>query len=90
MDRQIVNILINRQGFIKLSDFGLSKVLDKNIYANYFTKDNDTIDKNETQQKQNDVFYNVDLMKNTSNAKTLNTLSKLRKRRIVHILYYYH
>ena len=33
-----------------------------------------------------DFYYNEDLMKNPSNAKALNTLSKLRKKRIVSFL----
>lgn len=79
------NVLIDKQGYTKLSDFGLSKVLDKNIYKTFFNDNSGTnnINDNSSSGNTKDLYYNEDLMKNRSNAKSLNTLSKLRKKRIV-------
>lgn len=70
------NILIDRNGHIKLSDFGLSRIFDKDIY--------NLSCNNLNQAESNDnVYYDLDLIKSSSNTKALSALSKLRKKRIV-------
>ena len=69
------NILIGKDGHIKLSDFGLSKQFDKriNIYSQNKTIDNNTSER----------FYYDEFMKSPSNTKALSALSKMRRKRIL-------
>lgn len=64
------NILIDKYGHVKLSDFGLSKILEKDLYK----LDNSI-------QGQN--YYASEVLLSPNNAKALTALSKLRKKRIV-------
>lgn len=70
------NILIDKNGHIKLSDFGLSKIFDKDIYSTY---SNSSLN----QAANDNVYYELEVMKSPSNTKGLSALSKLRKKRIV-------
>lgn len=73
------NILIDRYGYVKLSDFGLSKVFEKNIYSHYLAEEGGT---NMTDMNSNEI---IDVMKNPLTPKALSALSKIRKRRVVSI-----
>jgi len=60
-----------------LSDFGLSKVLDKNIYATIFSDGKEI-----SNSPDKDAFYSPD-PKNQSSQKGLQQMSKIRRRRVV-------
>lgn len=73
------NILIDRSGHIKLSDFGLSKIFDRDIY-------NVNSNNNLNQTTNDNVYYELEVMKSPSNTKGLSALSKLRRKRIVRLI----
>lgn len=71
------NILIDKYGNVKLSDFGLSKTFDRNIY--------DVNSQASDGAQSERLYYDSEILKSPSNAKTLSALSKLRRKRIVSI-----
>lgn len=75
------NILIDRYGHIKLSDFGLSKIFDRDIYGSVYSNNNLNQSANEN------AYYELEVMKSPSNTKGLSALSKLRRKRIVRFIF---
>jgi serine/threonine protein kinase len=75
------NILIDKYGYVKLSDFGLSKVFEKNIYTSYLADES-----NFKSDIDNAEIH--DVMKSSLTPKALSSLSKIRRRRVVSNFYF--